>query len=263
VEATGNWYYLYELLEGKTPNISLAHPLKTRVIAEARIKTDKISSGVLAHLLRTDLLPKAYIPNRETRDLRETLRYRASLVKVRTQLKNKVHSILSKNGVSSPFTDLFGKDGLRFLKDVQLRSCYRQALDGYLGIIEYLNALIQEVSDEIDERAELSQQAKLLMTIPGIGPYSALLILAEIGDIKRFPDARHLVSYAGLALSVHSSGGKTYHGHITKSGSRWLRWILIEASKHASKTRRFNQLYNRRSTVRTQPELQLPGKCCL
>jgi transposase len=97
-EATTNWYYFYELLESKTQNISLAHPAKTRIIAEAKVKNDKVDSKMLAHLLRTDLLPKAYIPTRETRDLRELLRYRASLVRFRTQIKNKIHAILSKNG---------------------------------------------------------------------------------------------------------------------------------------------------------------------
>ena len=112
VEATCNWYYFYELIEGQTPNVSLAHPLKTRAMASAMVKTDKIDSKTLAYLLRADMLPEAYIPNRETRDLRETLRYRASLVKMRTQLKNKIHAILSKDGVSSPYSDLFGKKGL-------------------------------------------------------------------------------------------------------------------------------------------------------
>ncbi len=245
VEATCNWYYFYELLENQTPNISLAHPLKTRIIAEARVKTDKIDSKTLAHLLRADLLPESYIPTRETRDLREKLRYRASLVKVRTQLKNKVHAILSKNGISSPFSDVFGKGGLQFLNSVELRPSYRQALDGYLEVIGQLDALIKYVSDEIDQQAELDEQAKLLLSIPGIGPYSAMLILAEIGDIHRFPDSKRLVSYAGLAPGVHSSGGKTHHGHITKQGSRWLRWILTEASHHVAKTRRLAPLYNR------------------
>ena len=245
VEATCNWYYFYELVENQTPNISLAHPLKTRIIAEARVKTDKIDSKTLAHLLRADLLPESYIPTRETRDLREKLRYRASLVKIRTQLKNKIHAILSKNGILSPFSDLFGKGGLQFLNSIKLRPSYRQALDGYLEVIEQLNTLIQHVSAEIDQVAELDEQAMLLMSIPGIGPYSAMLILAEIGDIHRFPDAKRLVSYAGLAPGVHSSGGKTRHGRITKQGSRWLRWILTEASHHVSKTKRLAPLYNR------------------
>jgi transposase len=246
VEATCNWYYFYELIEGQTPNVSLAHPLKTRAMASAMVKTDKIDSKILAYLLRADMLPESYIPNRETRDLREILRYRASLVKIRTQMKNKIHAILSKDGVSSPYSDLFGKKGIQFLQDMELRPCYRQAIDGYLATIEQLNDLLKAVSLEINQRAKLDEQAQLLMTMPGIGCYSAMLILSEIGDITRFPDAKHLVSYAGLAPRVHSSGGKTHYGRITKQGSRWLRWILIEISHHGIRgSFTFRQLYQR------------------
>lgn len=246
VEATCNWYYLYELLEEKAPDISLAHPLKTRAIAEARIKTDKIDSKTLAHLLRADLLPESYIPSRKVRDLREILRYRFSLVKIRTQLKNKIHAILSKNGILSPFSDLFGKGGLGFLREIELRPCYRNAIDGYLSTMEQLNHLLQEISDEINQIAKHNKEAQLLMSMPGIGCYSALLILSEIGDVGRFPDAKHLVSYAGLAPSVRSSGDKTHYGRITKQGSRWLRWILVEASYNAIRgSLRFRLLYQR------------------
>lgn len=232
MESTINWYYFYELFESKTQNISLAHPAKTKVIAEAKLKNDKVDSEMLAHLLRTDLLPEAYIPSKETRDLRELLRYRASLVRFRTQIKNKIHAILSKNGICSPYSDLFGKAGMVFLKKLELREAYRQPLDGYLNIIQQINIQIDHVSKDIDQIAELDEKAQILMSISGIGAYSALLILSEIGDVSRFPQENKLVSYAGLAPSVRSSGGKTYHGHITKQGSRWLRWILIQAVPH-------------------------------
>lgn len=107
LEATGSWYYFYELLENKGSEIYLAHPFKTRAIAEARIKTDKIDSTILAHLLRTDFLPTSYIPTRQIRDIREVLRYRASLVSLRTYIKNKVWAILSKNGLDPQFSDIF------------------------------------------------------------------------------------------------------------------------------------------------------------
>jgi transposase len=161
-------------------------------------------------------------------------------------MKNKIHAILSKNGISSPFSDPFGKGGLGFLRELQLRPYYRKAIDGYLSTIEQLNHLLQEISDEINQVAKYDNQAQILMSIPGIGCYSALLILSEIGNIRRFPDAKHLVSYAGLAPSVRSSGGKTRYGHITKQGSRWLRWILVEASHNAIRgSLRFRLLYQR------------------
>ncbi len=232
LEATGNWYYFYELLESRCPDIYLAHPLKTRAIAEARIKTDKIDSTILAHLLRSDLLPTSYIPPREIRDTREILRYRASLVSLRTSIKNKVHAILSKNGIILDCSDIFGKKTIHHLKSLDIRTCYKQGIDGYLRLVEALNGLILEVTETIKCIVETNAQAKLLITIPGISYYSALLIVSEIGQIQRFPHAKKLCSYAGLIPSVHSSGGKTRYGSITKQGSKWLRWILIEQSHH-------------------------------
>lgn len=246
LEATEGWYYFYEMLESACPEIYLAHPLKTRAIAEARIKTDKIDSTILAHLLRTNLLPTSYIPPREIRDVREILRYRASLVSLRTSIKNKVHAILSKNGVVMTYSDVFGKKALCSLELLPLRSCYQQELQGYLQCIDTLKRLIAEVSETIKGLAEENPQARLLITIPGISYYSSLLIISEIGDIGRFPSSRKLCSYAGLVPRVHSSGGKTRYGSITKQGSKWLRWILVELSHHfVQGSPRLQSLYTR------------------
>ncbi len=187
---------------------------------------------MLAHLLRSNLLPASYIAPREIRDIREVLRYRASLVAIRVSLKNKIHALLSKNGILFPYTNVLGKKGQLFLKNLQLRDSYRQCLDGYLRLAETLKTLIEELETTIVMLAEKNDQAMLLTTIPGIGYFSALLIVSEIGDIQRFPSAKKLCSYAGLVPRVYSSGGKTRYGSITKQGSRWLRWILVETSKH-------------------------------
>ena len=246
VEATGNWMWLYELIEDRHPDLVLAHPLKTKAIASARIKTDKIDATTLAHLLRADLVPAAYVPPRAVRDTREVLRYRASLVRVRTQIKNKIAAILSKNGLVTPTKTAFGVKSRQFLATVGVRPCYRLALDGYLRQLAHLTDEITQVAQTIDAQAQADPQAQLLCTMPGIGAYSALLILSEIGDVHRFPDSRHLCSYAGLVPSVHASGGKTRLGRLTKQGSTWLRWILIELSMHAIKgAPQFQQLYQR------------------
>ncbi len=234
VEATGNWMYLYETIERYTPQVVLAHPLKTRAIAEARIKTDTIDATTLAELLRLEGIAKAYIPPREVRDSRELLRYRASLVSVRVGLKNKIHAVLTKNGIECTFSDVLGKASQQWLRTLTLRPCYRQELDGYLRLGEILAVLIGEITANIKAVVAENAQAQLLMSIPGISYYSALLILSEIGEHNRFPDAKRLCSYAGLVPSIYSSGSKSYHGRITKQGSRWLRWILVEASTHAA-----------------------------
>lgn len=171
-------------------------------------------------------------PPREIRDLREILRYRASLVSLQTCLKNKVHAIVSKNGIVVKFSDIFGKKSQRYLKGLPLRECYRTELHGYLRLADAVREVLAEIDARIQYLVKHNPQAELLTTIPGIGYYSALLIISEIGEIRRFPNAKKLCSYAGLVPSVYSSGGKTHYGAITKQGSRWIRWILIDLSHH-------------------------------
>ena len=246
VEATGHWYHFYELIEDRFPDLVLAHPQKVKAIASAKIKTDKIDSGILVQLLRVDLLPRAYVPPREIRDLREVLRYRASLVKLRTQAKNRMDSVITKAGIESVTKDHFGVKNFRHLAKVEVRPCYKLEVNGYMEVIRDLTREIAKSDEVIKKMAQESPEAQLLMTMPGMGAFSSLLVLSEIGDIRRFPDPEHLCSYGGLEPSVHASGGKSYRGHITKQGSKWIRWILIEGSLHAiRKTRRYGKLYAR------------------
>jgi transposase len=149
---------------------------------------------------------------------------RANLIRMRSSVKNRVHAYLLMNNIKidgSPFTKGFLNE-LRKVADTRI--------EGYIRIIERLNLEIHEASKLICSEALSDENAGLLMTIPGISFYSALLIISEIGDISRFPDSSHLVSYAGLVSSTHSSGGTTYHGRITKTGSSYLRWVLNQCT---------------------------------
>jgi len=179
---------------------------------------------MLANLLRGGYIAESYVPSRHIMGLRELVRYRANLVRMRGSVKNRVHAYLLMNNIRigcSPFTKGFLEE-LRKVEDVRV--------EGYLRIIERLNLEIHEASKRICSEALNDEGARLLITIPGISFYSALLLMSEIGDIDRFPDSAHLVSYAGLASSTHSSGGMTYHGRITKAGSPYLRWVLNQCT---------------------------------
>lgn len=131
LEATVNWYYLYDLLEELRIPVTLANPVKTRAIAEAKVKTDKVDSTILAHLLRADLVPAAYIPPQPVRDLRELLRYRAALVRLQTMIKNRIHAVLLKTGHDCPHTDLFGKQGRGRLNSSRCGLCINALAKGF------------------------------------------------------------------------------------------------------------------------------------
>ena len=237
LEATRSWQYMYDILSQRLERVELVHPQKAKAIASARIKTDKIDARTLAHLARADLLPTAYAPPPEIREGRDLARHRTKLVRDRTRLKNRVHDILARYGLHSPFRDLFGRSGRSYLEDLlhTLRPIHQSMLRDNLALIDQLNDHINQVSTEIKGRAKEEPLVQLLETMPGIGTYSAWVIFTEIGDINRFPSPRQLCSYSGLVPSTYSSDEKTYHGHITKQGSSSLRWIMVEAALTGSR----------------------------
>jgi len=246
MEACYMWQHIYDYLEDGGYKVKLAHPLKTRAIAEARIKTDSIDAEILAQLLRANLLPESYVPPRYVRTEREITRHRASLVRMRTRVKNKIHAILSKHGIRHGFSDLFGRSGIEFLRNLDLPMESRFQLNHYLTILRLLDYKIKETSYQIERLVKDNPSARLLTTIPGISYYSALLIISEIGDIRRFQSSKKLCSYAGLIPSTYQSGNTLRHGKITKQGSKWLRWILIQSTNVAIRfNERLSKFYTR------------------
>ena len=232
LEAGRNWTVMYDWLEEELDEVKLAHPLKVKAIAEAKIKTDKIDAKTLAHLLRCDLVPEAYVPNRDTRIVKNILRQRMFLVKLATMVKNRIHLIIDrhpelKNQID--LQDLFGKQGLEWLKIVALPKEDRRILDEELELLEYLNERIASSNHWVALIGKDDERLKLLMTIPGIGKFFALLIASEIDDISRFKDKNKLASYAGLIPSVFASADKIFHGRIVRHGNKYLRWAFIEA----------------------------------
>jgi transposase len=234
LEATYGWEWLADLLEDAGFELHLAHPLRTRAIAAARVKTDAVDATTLAQLLRAGLLPEAYIAPRELRDVRELLRHRVTLVAMRSAIKNRVHAILARHGVIHQHADLFGKAGREFLATVELRQAARQRIDSLLALLEDFDREIDTAAKEIDRQAKADERVALLCQIHGIGRYTAMLIIAEIGDVRRFPTARHLCAWAGLTPTVRSSDNKARLGSISRQGSSILRWAVVEAATHVA-----------------------------
>jgi len=245
VEATFNWYYFLNVVEPLGVELHLVHPWKTRAIASARIKHDKLDSRVLAELLRTGFLAEAWIAPRAVRERRQLLRYRVHTVQWATRAKNGIHAILNRNGIRSPLRSPFGAQGRQFLEGVELTRPDRWEVDGQLARLDLLGGQLRELDGEIRKRTKAIPVAQALQEIPGIGPFIAWLLIAEIGDIRRFPTAKHLASYTGLVPSLYASGEHRWGGAITKQGSSVLRWGLVQAAHRAALSPRFQDYYQR------------------
>ena len=235
VEACGFWPAFREVVEPEVKRLVLVHPQRVKAIASAKLKNDRVDSATLAHLLRCDLLPESWKADRGTQARRQQVRLRATLVRHRTRLKNQVHAVLHQQGLRSPVTDLFGKRGRLWLAEVKLPVQARESVNVCLRLLDGYSEEIQKQNLQLSEKAKQDKPAEWLMTIPGIGECSAMMLLAEIGDIGRFQDKEALCSYAGLVPRVRESAGKAARGGITRQGSPWMRWILVEAAQVATR----------------------------
>jgi len=196
---------LYRALVKEGYKVEVSHPKKTRYIAEARIKSDRVDSKAIAELVRLNALPRSYMPPPEIAELRERVRRRAFLVRERAKLMTKIRGVLAYEGLKPPNGyGLFTRKGVEWLHSLNL-----EPVECYLRILEVLNGEIRLLSRQLRRLARDDEDVRLLMTIPGVGYYMALLIKAEIGDVNRFVSGDHLCSYAGIVPSTHSSGGVT------------------------------------------------------
>lgn len=237
MEACYGWEYFYDEASPLVEELLMAHPLKTRLIAEARIKTDSIDSESLAQLLRASLIPEAYAPPFETRDKKVLLRYRSSLTGFKVMIKNIIHSTLARNHIEDAafisLSDKFGKKGTSYLRAVKLRGNDTEILNHYLDLLEDIEEKMKLVEGRIRAVVRSDEICDLLKTLPGVGDIISMLIRYEVDNIERFVSAGKLCSYAGLVPRTYSSGKRTYQGRITKQGNKWLRWAMVEAAQRA------------------------------
>ncbi|UXC92730.1 IS110 family transposase [Sphingobium sp. RSMS] len=234
MEASRNWTVMYDWLDELCDDVILAHPLKVKAIADAKIKTDKIDATILAHLLRADLIPESYVPCEAARELRQALRERIFFVRLRTMVKNRVVTIFDRypdqTRALREMSDLFGKMGRGQLELLSVSTIDREHIDRALAFIDDINQRIRESEKTIRRFSKDNADVNRLKTIPGVGEFFARLIAAEIDDVTRFRSAKKLAAYAGLVPSTYASGGKCWNGRIIKAGNKWLRWAFVEAS---------------------------------
>ena len=237
LEATGNAVAIARIIEPHVSRVVLANPKAVKGATQSA-KTDKLDARTLARLLAAGFLPEVWTPDEQTRVLRRRISRRAQLVRQRTREKNQVHAILIRNlKQRSPATDAFGVAGRRWLAAQELPADEREMVEACLRGIDHLDREVAVIDRALAELVLGSPELRRLLTLPGVNVVTACALLGAIGDIRRFPTARHLVSYLGLDPKVRQSGSEpARHGRISKQGPGETRHVLVEAAWHAART---------------------------
>ncbi len=236
IEASGTWWWIVDLLEELGHQPVLSNPKQTKAIASARLKNDRVDAERLAVLLRGDLLPTVWIPPVEIRQARELLRHRIQLVWTRTAIKNQLLSLLARRNMrpqnNSRWTTVGGRSEIQALELGPNPSVIR---DNCLQLMHQIDQRVRDVDKELARQWAGDPVVKRLVTIPGIGVLIATVLLLEIGNISRFPSAKHLASYIGLTPRIRASANRMRTGRISKEGNRLLRWALVIAATQAAR----------------------------
>jgi transposase len=251
LEATGNAVAIARIIEGHVGRVVLANPKAVKNATQSA-KTDKRDARTLVKLLAAGFLPEVWTPDERTRVLRRRISRRAQLVRQRTREKNQVHAILIRNLKGrSPAADLFGVAGRRWLAAQQLPVDEREMVEACLRGIDFLDAEVVAIDQALAKLVLGSAELRRLLTLPGVNFVTACALLAAIGDAKRFPSSRQLVSYLGLDPRVRQSGSEpARHGRISKQGPGETRHVLVEAAWHAARTTGPLRAFHERIAVR-------------
>jgi transposase len=223
-----SYYWAADLLQADGARVHLVHPLGLHWDSR-RVKNDVKDATELANRLRRNDLPEAWLAPPEVRELRELVRYRAKLVALRTAAKGQVHAVMAKLGILPPQAEMFGPTGQVLLDEMGFPGPYGLRVRSLRDLLEVFERELAMVEREVHRELKDHAGYRAVQALHGVGPVTAAIFVAEIGDISRFRSARHLCSWAGLTPKLHESDTKSYKGRITKQGSTIVRWAAVEA----------------------------------
>jgi transposase len=246
LEVSGNTWSMVDLLSQHAGQVVAANPYKTKLIAEAQIKNDKVDATALAKLLAARFIPEVWVPDAEVREQRSLATHRATLQKQSTQVKNRLHHVLHRHNLHCPEKSLFSPAGREWLLAQSLPQTDQLQIRHLLRQLDVLQEDLDETDRLMAQQASQDPRVARLMQISGISYTIAYTALAIIGDIHRFPAPDKLPAYAGLVPRQHQSGDSDFHGSITKAGSPLLRWLMVEAARAAIRwDPHWRKIYNR------------------
>ena len=226
MEATGFYFWIYDLIVARGHDVKVVHPTKAKLLMKSKSKTDKNDAFMLADLLSIGRLEGIYVPSQEIRDMRDLTRHRESLAKKRGDLKREIIAALDQRGIKVPsefrtnFTQKY-KDWARSLNDF--------VINEKLDMLDLCQEKIQNVEKLIEQKYGKDEDVQLIRTVPGIGLVTAAVVKAEIGDLSRFKSAENLAAYIGVSPTTSQSGDKTWGGP-TRHGNNRVKHVLIEAT---------------------------------
>jgi transposase len=234
IEASGTWWWLVDLLQQLGHEPVLSNPKQTKAIAAARLKNDRVDAERLALLLRGDLLPTVWIPSAALREARELIRHRVQLVWLRGVIRNRLLAMLARRNLQpTSGQSWLTQRGQRELQRLALTETPSRIREDYGRLLPALDSQIRRLDADLAARWSADRRVQLLTTIPGIGPFIAIVLVLELGDIHRFASAKRVASYIGLTPRTRGSADRIRSGHITKEGNRLLRWVLVLAATQA------------------------------
>lgn len=231
VEASSPTWAFVDRIVNHVGAVHVVDTRKTRLKAGYAAKTDRLDAQRLADALRRDSVVGIYYPPPAIRDLRELGRYRCQMARLQASLKQRIHALLLRYGAETPRA-LFTQRGTQWLDTLRLGGWADDELRGLRQVLADVRTQLLPVLTAMRAVAVSDAVARVLDQRPGFGPVFSVTVRAEVGTIARFPDGPHLASYAGLVPRVERSAGRQWSGRITKTGSPWLRWTLIEAAMH-------------------------------
>jgi transposase len=243
IESMTGARFVHDTLERCGWEVEVADAIKVKGLAPLACKTDKIDAWVLAELSRRELVPAIWLPDFTVRQERERARWRLHLVKHRSMLKHRVHAQLMSFGHACPVSDLFGVAGRELLDRLDFPDPWRGDVLAALALIDDLDREIGAIERELRRLGADHRYVRLLETVPGIAWILGYTIAAEIGDITRFPSPKKLCGYTGLCPKVRQSGSMDRRGPLAKTGPKYLRWALLEATTNAVKHPVYKERY--------------------
>jgi transposase len=237
VEASGPTWWFVDQVRARLADVRVVDAGRTRLKAGYAAKTDRLDARRLADAVRRDSVVTVWYPPPALRDLRELSRYRISLVRTATTIRQRLRALLLRHGLSVRATDVGSPSGRGAVEQLTLTGWADQGRRGLQALLADVQARVAPIEAAVAHAGATDTIVQAFDTIPGIGRILGVTIRAEIGPIARFPDTRQLASYAGLVPRVSGTGGRVRYGAITKRGSTWLRWALVEAAIHGTRRR--------------------------